>query len=124
MNISRCIAYNKNNKKCRAKLMNEQYFCCESHYPINREIIETGCFICTEKIKDVNELHYFRCKHAFHKECYDEWLAFSTYSHAICMICRNEVLKEPLGKSKNRELGVINKNDYIKLENIINIIST
>ena len=57
MNTPRCIAYTKNNKKCRVKLKENTFFCCKSHYPINEEIIDTGCFICSERIKNVNELH-------------------------------------------------------------------
>ena len=125
MNTPRCIAYNKNNnKKCRVKLKENTFFCCKSHYPINDDIFELGCFMCTEKIKSVDELHYFRCRHVFHKECYNEWLKHSNYSESICMICRSEVLKGPLMKVKNRELGVLNKNDYVRLENIIIILNS
>lgn len=122
--MNRCIAYNKNNKKCRAKLMSGQFFCCESHYPINREIIDEGCFICMEKITSIEDMYYFRCKHVMHKKCYDEWLNYSNYGNNICMLCRGEVFKKPPKKTKTRKLGVINKNDYKKLENIINIINT
>lgn len=121
--MDRCIAFNKNNKRCRAKLLNGQLFCCESHKPINDNLIEDGCFICCEKITSVKDLYYFKCKHIMHKKCFDEWQKFSNYETPICMICRGDVLKKPEKKVKRRELGVINKNDYKKLENIINIIS-
>lgn len=120
--MNRCIAYNKNNKKCRAKLTNGNFFCCEAHYPINIELIDDGCFICTEKIESIEDMYYFKCKHIMHKKCYNEWLEYSNYDNLICMLCRGEVLKEPPKKSKRRNLGVINKNDYKKLEDIINII--
>lgn len=121
--MNRCIAYNKNNKKCRAKLMNNNFFCCEAHYPINKELLEEGCFICMEKITSVEQMYYFKCKHIMHKDCYDEWLKYSNYDHSICMLCRGQVLQNPPKKTKRRALGVINKNDYKKLENIINIIN-
>ena len=65
--VNRCIAYNKNNKKCRAKIMNNDFFCCEAHKPLNYELIE-GCFICNEKI-DISYKHKLKCNHEFHYEC-------------------------------------------------------
>ena len=121
--MDRCIAFNKQNKRCRAKLCNNQFFCCESHHPYNYDLIENGCFICQEKINSINELYYFKCKHIVHKQCYDEWLKFSNFPDTVCMLCRNKVMNKPLKKTKTRETGVLNKNDYKKLANIINIIS-
>lgn len=116
--VNRCIAYNKNNKKCRAKIMNNDFFCCEAHKPLNYELIE-GCFICNEKIESINEIYYFKCKHIIHKVCYDEWLNnHSNYDKSICMICRNEVLKKPEKKKKFRENGVLNKEEYKKMHHI------
>ena len=96
--VNRCLGINKNNKHCRCITKNNQLFCCESHKPINKEIIEHGCFICTEKINTSKELIYFKCKHAFHKECYNDWLKYSTYDKHICLICRTEF--NPSFKSK------------------------
>lgn len=121
--MDRCIAYNKNNKKCRARLNDKKFFCCESHKPLNYELIEDGCFICDEKITNVNELYYFKCRHIMHKKCYDEWLKYSNYDGPICMLCRGEVLRKPEKKKNIRQSGVINKSNYEKLKNIINIIS-
>ena len=87
---NRCIGINKYNKKCRTITKGDNLFCCDSHKPINYDIIETGCFICSEKITKYYELIYFKCKHAFHKDCYTEWLNFSTYENKICLICRKE----------------------------------
>ena len=101
--MNRCIAYNKNNNKCRAKTKNNMLFCCKNHEPLNNDLIENGCFICSEKIENSNEIIYFKCKHAFHKSCYIEWLSFSTYERSICMICRNEVLDTNL-KEKNKKI--------------------
>lgn len=101
--MNRCIAYNKNNNKCRAKTKNNMLFCCKNHEPLNNDLIENGCFICSEKIENSNEIIYFKCKHAFHKQCYIEWLSFSTYERSICMICRNEVLDTNL-KEKNKKI--------------------
>ncbi len=120
--MDRCIAYNKNNKKCRAKLTDNKFFCCESHKPLNYELIEEGCFICSEKITSVNDLYYFKCKHIMHKQCYDEWLKYSNYSTSICMLCRGEVFKKQEKKINIRESGVMNKNEYNKLKKIINIL--
>jgi hypothetical protein len=92
--INRCIAINKNNKRCRAKNKNNSLFCCESHYPINTDIITDGCCMCLEKISNSNDILYFQCKHAFHKPCYKEWLEYSTYESSICLICRSNIYKE------------------------------
>lgn len=121
--MSRCIAYHKN-KKCRKKINENDFFCCKEHYPLNKEIIDEGCFICSEKIKNNKELYYFRCNHAFHRECYDEWCKYSNYNTTICMICRNEVLKKPIKLLKIRNHGVLNTNEYKKINNILKIIQT
>lgn len=47
--------------------------------------------MCMENIKSSYDIVYFRCKHAFHKDCYFEWLNVSTYENPICMVCRNEI---------------------------------
>jgi hypothetical protein len=90
----RCIAINKNNKKCRVKTNNNSFFCCKSHEPINKELLEDGCFLCMEKIEKVNDLIYFNCKHIIHKTCYKEWLKYSTYDENICLLCRNIVFEK------------------------------
>ena len=121
--VNRCIAYNKNNKKCRAKIKNNEFFCCEAHKPLNYELIEK-CFICSEKIKSINDIYYFKCKHIIHKECYNEWLNnHSNYNESICMICRNEVFKKPQKKIKVRENGVLNKVEYQKMNHIFNTLN-
>lgn len=86
--MNRCLAININNKRCRAKTENNQLFCCEKHKPINKEIINEGCFMCMEKINKSNELLYLKCRHAFHRDCYIEWLNYSTYEEPVCIICR------------------------------------
>ena len=108
--VNRCIAINKNNKKCRAKTKDNELFCCSSHYPINKELFEEGCFICNEKISKSNEIIYFSCKHAFHKACYIEWLEFSTYDNPICLLCRIDVIKKKEIKIKTHKY---NKTIYI-----------
>jgi len=123
MKMDRCIAFNNKNKRCRAKLNNNQFFCCENHKPINENIIEDGCFICCEKFNSINDLYYFKCKHIVHKQCYDEWLKYSNYSTKICMICRGEVFKKPPKRINIRPSGVLNKNEYKKLSDILNIIN-
>ncbi len=107
--INRCIAINKNNKRCRAKITNKnELFCCTSHYPINKELITNGCFMCNEQIHKSNDILYFECKHAFHKQCYLEWLEYSTYKTPICLICRNDVIKKDSTKLNNQYIKLIN----------------
>ena len=108
-NMNRCIAINKNNKKCRAKTKNNDLFCCSAHYPINTELVTEGCFICNEKIINSNELIYFNCKHAFHRPCYNEWLQYSTYANPICLLCRKDIIinKDNIDKKKLKKLNKI-----------------
>ena len=58
---NRCNAYTNTTRKCRAKLEGNKLFCCKNHEPINKEIIEDGCFICNEMIEDSNKIIYFNC---------------------------------------------------------------
>ncbi|KAG2323584.1 hypothetical protein Bca52824_016797 [Brassica carinata] len=60
------------------------------------------CSVCLSKFQDVEILRLLpKCKHAFHIECIDEWLA----QHATCPLCRNRVCIEDelsvLGSSSN-----------------------
>jgi hypothetical protein len=117
----RCIAINKNNKKCRTKVKDGQFFCCDNHYPINKEIITNNCFICSEKITKSNDILYLKCKHAFHKPCFVEWLEYSTYDNPICLICRNVIFKNPNEHRKNIIMTkIINIEPLIKIGELIN----
>jgi hypothetical protein len=123
--MNRCIAYNKNNKKCRAKIENNKLVCCDAHLPINKEIITEGCFICFEKMTNTTDLVYLRCCHAFHKDCYAEWLHYSTYDTAVCILCLNEVFTskndENDKKMNEKILEKLKKNnDKIEILNKIN----
>ena len=121
--MSRCQAYNKNDNKCRAPLKNNTLFCCPAHEPINKEIIES-CFLCMEKIEGGNEIIYFRCKHAFHKPCYKEWLLESTYENPICLICRNVVLTNNITDEllKNKKKVIKKKYDIDVLHKIFKLV--
>ena len=106
----RCIAYNKNGKLCRSKIKNNQLFCCLSHNQINDDILK-GCFICMENINDINEIIYLKCHHAFHKECYLEWLGVSTYENPICLLCREEIIKHTPQKIRKSNVIMYNAID-------------
>ena len=118
--VKRCIAYNNKNRRCRAKIRNNEMFCCDSHKPLNIELID-GCFICNEKIEDAYDLYYFKCKHILHKSCYNKWLNHenNTYRTSICMICRTEVFKKPI-QTNFRTHGVLNKVEYERIQIIFN----
>lgn len=120
--IKRCIGLTRNGSKCRNKLMNdkeEELFCCNNHRPYNYDFIESGCFTCMEKIKDPNDMLLFKCNHIFHKNCYNEWLKYSTYELPICIICKKEVIKKQ--PRKKRKIEYENDNNYIlKNVNILN----
>ena len=119
---NRCMGYNKEGKRCRTRLRKTQYlFCCDAHKPHNQEIIEDGCFCCTEKLINHKEILYFRCKHAVHRKCYYEWMEASQSEIAICMLCRSPIV--PNGKYVEDENGVlvhsqtmgniVNKKDFV-----------
>ena len=116
--MSRCQSLTKNNKRCRAIIKNNQLFCCKNHEPINNEIIINGCCMCMEKISSSKDIIYLNCKHAFHKPCYNEWLTFSTYEGAICIICRsNKVTTIPI-KKKSKNTAIYT---YFNMSKILNI---
>ncbi len=108
--MNRCIGYTKTGKKCRAPLKGDKrYFCCDNHKPYNKEIIEEdGCCICSENDFKRGELKMYRCGHAVHKECYQEWLKFSTYKEAVCMVCREPIDKK-MEKKVNEEYDINGK---------------
>jgi hypothetical protein len=118
INYNRCVAFNINNKKCRAKLTENKLFCCKNHEPINNEIIES-CFLCMDKIEKTKDILFLRCKHAFHKPCYEEWMKYSTYDNPICIICRNENNNYNI---KKKIFKKINNEDLDKIKNILNIL--
>jgi len=121
--MNRCPAFNKNNKKCRSLTKNNNLFCCKDHEPINNNIINDGCFICMDKIVNSNDIIYFKCKHAFHKGCYIEWLKFSTYDEPICILCRNNVsILNVKKKSKKNIYNYCSTIDLNKITNIQNIL--
>ena len=117
--MNRCIAFNKNDKRCRAKCGNK-LFCCDEHEPINKDLLTKGCFVCSEKIILTNELIYFRCKHCFHKSCFTDFLKYSTYNNPICLICRNEVFKKEIKEKKNKNKN--SEKDYSEIKKIHNIV--
>ena len=118
MVMNRCIAINKNNKRCRAKC-GTKLFCCKEHEPLNNEIINIGCYVCSEEIKSSNDLLYFKCKHCFHKECFLEFMKYSTYPNHVCLICRAEVFNE--NNKKKVKKNIVSK-DYSEIKNLHKII--
>ena len=119
--INRCLGYTKSNKKCRAKINKDAFFCCSSHEPYNIDVFEKGCFMCMEKIYcNSNDIIFFKCKHVIHRKCYDEWITFSKKNESpICIICRKEVYSTKDKKDdnnnnnniiKNKKKVIINKN--------------
>jgi hypothetical protein len=119
---NRCNAYTNSERKCRAKLFGNNLFCCKNHEPINKDIIEDGCFICHEIVNNTNDIIYFNCKHAFHKPCYYEWLEYSTYETPICLICRNDNILKFLKAKQTKTKTKIKIDFYDKLYSVNNIL--
>lgn len=115
--MNRCQSFTINNRRCRTKVKDNLLFCCKSHEPINKEIIEDGCFLCMEKIENSNEILFMKCFHAFHKKCYMEWLNFSTYDEPICIICRDVAFHK-----KHEKIRKIENIDTTKIDEILNIL--
>lgn len=105
--MNRCPSKTINNKRCRAIIKDNNLFCCKGHEPINKDIIDNGCFMCMEKIEKSNDILFLKCNHAFHKSCYFEWLQFSTYENPICIICRSEVFQKKEKEIKKKEVKYI-----------------
>lgn len=100
--MNRCIGINKKGKKCRYKIKNkDKYFCCEEHKPINREILESGCFMCCEKV-EIKDLWILKCNHAFHYECLNDWFSNNSDENSKheCPICRKEYIQNQLKKKR------------------------
>ena len=94
--MNRCNAFNKNNKKCRCIIKDNKLFCSDSHKPINDEIINDGCFMCMENIVESKDIIYFKCKHAFHKNCIRNAGGIRIET---CPICRASIISETICKS-------------------------
>ena len=119
--MNRCLGYNINNIKCRAKTKNNTLFCCKNHEPLNKELIEGCCFMCMEKIVKTCDIIFFPCKHAFHKQCYFEWLTFSKYEDEICMVCRNTVvITKPKKDNKKKYKKQFYTNKIFEISFILN----
>ena len=99
--MPRCIGLNKNNKKCRRKIPDGDFFCCESHQPLNNEILTEECFMCSEKV-DTKLLWILKCNHAFHYECLAGWFdkLVNEEKPMECPICRREYRKLLYKKEK------------------------
>jgi hypothetical protein len=113
INNRRCIGLNIHKKKCRNRIRDDNpFFCCKNHEPINNEFIYNGCFTCSEIISDANNIIIFDCNHIFHKECYVDWLKYSTYGKPICLICKKDVELNNSNKVKKKKY-ISEDNNYI-----------
>ena len=115
--MNRCLGITKTNNRCRAKIKDNKLFCCKNHESINKELIDGCCFMCMEKVEKTNDIIFFKCKHAFHRECYFELIKYSNYDSSICMICRNPVLINTMNEK------IFKKVDTTKLDDIIIILN-
>jgi len=117
--MSRCIGLNKKRKKCRRKIPEGQYFCCESHKPINKEILTEECIMCMEKVEK-KTLWVLKCGHAFHFPCLDEWFCKMKEEEdkMECPICMREYKKE-LKKQRSDFIDVGKQVYYSKILDIL-----
>jgi len=89
--MNRCIGYNKYNKRCRTRIESTRFFCCESHEPINKEILSEPCIMCSQNVTP-DEITILKCNHAFHKKCLNEFFSYTqTESCLLCPMCRHEI---------------------------------
>ncbi len=117
---NRCSGFTKSGKKCRAKIEEEnKFYCCKDHEPFNIEIHSEGCFMCTDNITSSKELIQFKCKHAVHRCCFNEWIKFSNYNKPICLICREEINKDDNNIFLNN-FEIMKTKNKVKIKNIHN----
>jgi len=97
--MNRCIGLNKNGKRCKTRINNiDKLICCESHKPLNDEILE-GCVMCCKEHLRYTEISTLNCGHCFHKECLNDFLEISQDKYS-CPYCRKIGIKEKLKKQK------------------------
>ena len=101
--MNRCKGLNSNNNKiCRKIIDNDKIFCCKDHTPINEDVLETPCIICSEYF-NANELKILKCNHAFHKKCINEYFD-SIINEFNIIINNNKILICPLCNTNIKEI--------------------
>ena len=127
--MPRCIGRTKTNKRCRRKIHKKnEYYCCEKHKPINKDVITTECFMCSE-IVNPKKLWLLECGHAFHRECLKEWMNHllnnedtefnNDDDYNKCLICSKKIL---VNIEKKKQKIPFEKKIY--KSNIINSLNT
>ena len=90
--MNRCIGLNKNGKRCKTRINDiDRLICCESHKPLNDEILESCVMCCKEHLRS-SEISTLNCGHCFHKECLNDFLELSDDKYS-CPYCRKEGIK-------------------------------
>ncbi|ORY73308.1 hypothetical protein LY90DRAFT_503161 [Neocallimastix californiae] len=69
----------------------------------------TQCIICLCEYEDQDELRVLHCKHAFHKQCIDQWI--SKYVNN-CPVCRGDGVKRENTNSNTINLNNNNNNNF------------
>lgn len=90
----------KSQKECarlEAEILEKEWECFDSDILLantiekaSRRIGETTCPICTEPMKDNENIMVAECLHAIHETCQKKWLCRRKDSG--CVVCRKEVM--------------------------------
>lgn len=71
--------------QCNVKICNSCYYKC----PLEGSKEPVECVFCLSNIEEGEEIRELRCRHLFHKSCFDRWLE---NRRATCPLCRNSFI--------------------------------
>ncbi|XP_008805361.2 E3 ubiquitin-protein ligase RNF126-like [Phoenix dactylifera] len=69
---------------CSVELCNPA---CKS--PLEGSNEQVVCVFCLSNIEEGEEIRELRCRHLFHKSCFDRWIE---HGRAACPLCRNSLI--------------------------------
>lgn len=100
--MNRCIGFNKNGKRCKTRINGDKLICCDTHKPLNDDILES-CVMCCKINLKTNEISTLNCGHCFHNKCLNDFLDISPDKYS-CIYCRQNGIKQ-----KNKKIKVKKK---------------
>ena len=109
--MNRCKGLGINKKVCRKIIYHDIHFCCDAHKPINYDLVDYPCIICSN-LFTYNDIKVLKCNHAFHKECLNDYYESLTCSknnfeesiELTCPLCKESLksINKKIHKRKNK----------------------